>query len=203
MRTFLLGLLLGLLILPVTAWCWLRFGHPPVAVTDPPLPFERQIVHMPLHRRIHNEMPEQATMDASPVNLLLGAEVYRAQCASCHGLYGRPSPIGAHMFPRAPQLWAPHGHGVVGVSDDPAGHTFWLVQNGVRLSGMPSFSKTLNEAQMWQVSLLLANAAKPLPSNVVGLLQQPFAPDAAAARATPQQPAASPTQIPVQPLPNQ
>lgn len=174
MRGFLLGLLLGLIAVPLGFWCWLQWGNPPVAVADPALPFERALVHGPLHRRIAAQMPQHAAMAATPVNLLLGAEVYRAQCATCHGLYGRRSPLGSHMFPHAPQLWAPHGEGVVGVSDDPVGATYWKVQNGIRLSGMPAFSQVLNQAQIWQVSLLLAGAAKPLPPDVLHLLQQPF-----------------------------
>jgi thiosulfate dehydrogenase len=60
------------------------------------------------------------------------------------------------------------------VSDDPPGETFWKVDNGIRLSGMPSFHKVLNPTQEWQVSLLLANADKPLPPQVLYLLQQPL-----------------------------
>jgi mono/diheme cytochrome c family protein len=56
---------------------------------------------------------------------------------------------------------------VVGVSDDPVGETYWKVRNGIRLSGMPAFNNLLNETQMWQVSVLLANADKPLPANVI------------------------------------
>lgn len=179
MRAFLLGLLIGLVALPIGIWCWLNWGHPPVAVADPPVYFEKSLVHIPLHRRIDAEMPQHAAMAATPVNLLLGAEVYRAQCAVCHGLYGRKAPIGAQMFPHAPQLWAPHGDGVVGVSDDPVGETFWKVQNGIRLSGMPAFNLVLNQTQMWQVSLLLAGADRPLPPDVLDLLKQPLAGTAA------------------------
>jgi thiosulfate dehydrogenase len=202
-RGFLLGLLLGLLILPVAAWSWLRFGHPPVAVADAPLPFERQIVHIPMHRRIAAEMPHQPGMDASPTNLLLGAEVYRQDCASCHGLYGIPSDFGGHMYPRAPQLWKPHRNGVVGVSDDPAGETYWKVKNGIRLSGMPAFDKVLNDAQMWQVTVLLAGAGKPLPSNVLQLLQKPLMENTDNTQSAPAPVASSPTVIPTQPLPNE
>ncbi len=175
MRGFILGLLLGLLVLPVGAAAWLRYGHPPVAVTDPQLPFEEQIVSVPLHARINREMPAKAAMDPSPANLLLGAQVYKAQCANCHGQYNRPSIHAVNMFPHAPQLWAPHGHGVVGVSDDPPGETYWKVKNGIRLSGMPAYAAVLNEAQMWQVSLLMANADKPLPDEVMKVLKQPLA----------------------------
>jgi thiosulfate dehydrogenase len=49
------------------------------------------------------------------------------------------------------------------VSDDPVGETYWKVANGIRLTGMPSYKNILTDTQMWQVSLLLANADKPLP----------------------------------------
>lgn len=210
MLKFLLGLLFGLLLLPAVAWGWLRYGHPPVAVTDPRLPFEQQIVNVPLHARIHSEMPAHAAMVASPANLLLGAQVYREQCATCHGGYGYPSELGPHMFPYAPQLWAPHEHGVVGVSDDPAGETYWKVKNGIRLSGMPAYAAVLNEAQMWQVSLLLANADKPLPADVLAAVKQPVGGSSRLGRVEPMEPmepgaakASRGTEIPVQPLPPQ
>lgn len=78
------------------------------------------------------------------------------------------------MYPQAPQLWKPEGNGVVGVSDDPPGETFWKIDNGIRLSGMPSYRKVLIATQEWQVALLLANADKPLPPAVISLLQQPL-----------------------------
>ncbi len=177
MRGFILGLIIGLLALPVSAYIYLRYGKPPVAVTDPSLPFEKQIVHVPLNARIDREDPGPSPVGVSDTNLLLGAQVYREQCAACHGLYGRDSAYAAHMFPRAPQLWHPHGHGVVGVSDDPPGETFWKVKNGIRLSGMPAYSAILSPTQMWQVSILLANADKAQPAAVLDLLKQPLIPE--------------------------
>jgi len=172
---FLFGLILGLLILPLCAWIYFQVGHPPVAVADKPFPFERQIVREPLHARIDAEMPKSAPIDASEANLAAGAQIYREQCAACHGLSGHPSDFGSHMYPHAPQLWARHSHGdVVGVSDDPAGETEWKVANGIRLTGMPSFEKILNPTQIWQVSLLLKQAAGPLPPGVVKIVQQPL-----------------------------
>jgi mono/diheme cytochrome c family protein len=131
-------------------------------------------VKIPLHARIDKEMPASAPIEASVTNLTAGAQIYREQCASCHGLYGRPSGFAGHMYPRAPQLWAPHGDGVVGVSDDPVGETYWKVANGIRLSGMPSFDKVLNQTQMWQVSLLVKNAGSPMPADVTKLIQAPL-----------------------------
>ena len=56
------------------------------------------------------------------------------------------------------------------MSDDPAGETYWKVSNGIRLTGMPSYNKVLSPIQMWQVSLLLANADKGLPDPVKAIL---------------------------------
>jgi mono/diheme cytochrome c family protein len=109
---------------------------------------------------------------------MLGAHVYSEKCAVCHGYHGKPSVFGAHMFPPAPPLWEKHhDSAAVGVSDDPPGETFWKVANGIRLTGMPSFKGLLTETEMWQVSLLLANADKPLPPEALNLLSgEPPAP---------------------------
>lgn len=173
---FLLGLIVGLLLFPLAFCGYFYLANLPVAVTDDSLPFERAIVHRALDARIDREAPKKSPMEPSPTNLLIGAQVYRDSCAGCHGYYGQTAPIANHLFPRAPQLWAPHGNGVVGVSDDPVGETYWKVRNGIRLSGMPAFNNLLNETQMWQVSVLLANADKPIPADVLNTVKPPAAP---------------------------
>ncbi len=188
MRGFLIGLILGLVMIPALVFVYFRYGHPPVAATDPPLPLESNIVQVPLDARIEREYPQKPGLEASPANLEIGAHIYRQQCASCHGLYGLPSAYGATMFPQAPQLWKPHRDGVVGVSDDPPGVTYWKVKNGIRLSGMPAFGHILNDTQMWQVSQLLASADKPLPSAALDLMKKPLDLD----------PTSAPTGIPAQ-----
>jgi len=175
MRQFVIGLVIGLLVLPIGATIYLRFGNPPVAVADPPFPFEKQIVHVPLHARIRRDMPKSVPLPTTPDNLTAGAQVYRQNCAECHGLNGQNSDIAPHMYPRAPQLWHAHGpRSIVGVSDDPPGETYWKVANGIRLTGMPSFDQILSSTQMWQVSILLANADKPLPQSAMDILAKPL-----------------------------
>jgi mono/diheme cytochrome c family protein len=143
----------------------------PVAVNDPPLPQERLITGVPLEARIDREMVKNPPLQPDETNLVAGAHTYSDKCAVCHGFHGKASPFGAHMFPSAPPLWEKHRHGdVVGVSDDPPGETYWKVANGIRLSGMPAYKDLLSESEMWQVSLLLANADKPLPPAAVAIL---------------------------------
>ena len=163
---------MGAILAPVVVVAWLCFGRVPVAVVDPPLPQEQLLTAVPLHARIQRELVRTVPIPADGNNLAAGAEVYRDQCAGCHGFHGKPSSFGAHMFPRAPQLWEQHRNSsAVGVSDDPPGATYWRVANGIRLTGMPSYKDVLTETGMWQVTMLLANADKPLPPAALDILR--------------------------------
>ena len=171
MGRFLLGIILGVVLLPVALLGWLWLGKPPVAVADAPLPREKQLTGLALHARISRELVKTPPIQADEDNLMLGAHVYSEKCAVCHGVHGKPSVYGARMFPAAPPLWEKQSaSAVVGVSDDLPGETYWKVANGIRLTGMPAFKGLLTETEMWQVSLLLANADKPLPPEAVDLL---------------------------------
>jgi hypothetical protein len=162
---------MGIVLVPLVLLSWFRFGKPPVAVGDRPLPMESSITSVPLHARINREMIKNSPVEVNEDTLMAGARIYRDQCASCHGFHGKPSTFGAHMFPPAPPLWEKHGNSdVVGVSDDPVGETFWKVANGIRLTGMPAYKLSLTETRMWQVSQLLANADKPLPPGVLDIV---------------------------------
>ncbi len=164
-------LVIGILVVPLCAWVYLNYGHPPVAVADPSFPMEAQIVHKPLNKRIDAEAPKSSPVAINEATLTDGANVYMKECAFCHGVPGTPSRIGPEMYPDAPPLWVKHHNGaVVGVSDDPVGETYWKVKNGIRLTGMPSYVKVLSDEQMWEVSSLLSVADKPLPVTVQQIL---------------------------------
>jgi mono/diheme cytochrome c family protein len=82
------------------------------------------------------------------------------------------------MFPDATLMFKGKG-----VTDDPPQVSYWKVKNGIRLTGMPTFKGILDETQMWQLALLVANADK-LPDSAKKFLM-PEPPAAAAAPATP------------------
>jgi mono/diheme cytochrome c family protein len=165
-----LGFFLGIVAVIAGVFLYMRFGSLPVAVADKALPFEQQIVSVPMHARIDKEM-KAAPFGTSEDVFEGGAKVYHEQCAGCHGTPGHDEPFAKTIFPDAPQLWKKHPRGgVVGVSDDEVGETYWKVAHGIRLSGMPSYNKVLTDTEMWQVSLLLKNADKELPDPVMKIL---------------------------------
>lgn len=190
MGRFVSGLIIGIVLVPLGVFAWFHWGNPPVAVADHPLPFEKQITSVPLHARIDREMVKAPPVQPTDDNLIAGAQIYSDNCAFCHGYQGKASEFGSHMFPGAPQLWRKHPRGdVVGVSDDPPGETYWKVANGIRLTGMPSFDHVLSNEQMWQVTLLLANANKPLPPAAATMVSPPTSDSTPAAPPAPATPA--------------
>lgn len=170
MRGWLCGVVCGLLALPLIGYCYLRLGFAPVATSAPPLPLERYVTRMALNARLDKELPKSEPVAATEMNFLAGAMTYRESCAVCHGLPGQPqSAIAKGMFPPPPHLFEGHG-----VTDDPAGETYWKAKNGIRLTGMPGFEKSLTDEQIWQVSEMLAKADK-LPESVLAVLKAPQA----------------------------
>ena len=45
------------------------------------------------------------------------------------------------------------------MGNDPVGQNYWIVANGIRLTGMPGYRQSLSEQQLWQVSQYLSNRA--------------------------------------------
>jgi mono/diheme cytochrome c family protein len=168
LKTFLIGLIIGLILVPLCVYVYFVTGSAPVATAAPEMPFEKMLAHGALSAHIAKEMPKSVPVPADETNFAAGAQVYRENCAVCHGLPGgTPTAVARGMYPKPPKLLEG-----TGVTDDEPGETYWKVSNGIRLSGMPGFSESLSQTQMWQVSLLLAHADK-LPDSVKTALYRP------------------------------
>ena len=175
MGKFVLGLIIGIIIVPLSVYLYFLTGMAPVATTAPPMPFEKMFARMALHARMEKEVPKTVPIQADESNFMAGAQVYKENCAVCHGLPdGKQTDISKGMFPDPPKLMQGKG-----VTDDPPAESYWKIAGGIRMTGMPGFQKTLSNTQMWQVSLLVANANK-LPQAVKdSLAAGPVAPPTA------------------------
>ena len=168
MKTFVFGVIVGVILVPLCVYFYFVSGSAPAATSAAPMPFETMLAHKALNARIAKEMPASVPIPADETNLVAGAQVYRHHCAMCHGLPGQPEGgFAKGMFPHPPKLMDG-----MGVTDDEPGETYWKVANGIRLTGMPSFNQSLSDTEMWQVSLFAANANK-LPPAAKDVLSAP------------------------------
>src|SRR4051794_2755116 len=99
MGRFLLGLVIGIILVPLGVFAYFKYGNVPVAVNDPPFPDEKLITAGPLNARIDREMVKNPPIQPDEQNFAAGAHIYADQCATCHGTPGKPSVIGSHEFP--------------------------------------------------------------------------------------------------------
>jgi thiosulfate dehydrogenase len=160
LKALIVGVILGAALVLGGVWLYFTSGRAPVAVTDPPIPFEKKLAQASLHAHLDKQPRSEPAVPADEKNLLAGAEVYKQNCAVCHALPGlAPSAISEGEYPKPPELFKG-----TGVTDDAPWETYWKASNGIRLTGMPGFKGRLTEVQLWQVSQLLANADKISPA---------------------------------------
>src|SRR5579864_8750126 len=199
MVKFILGVVIGAILVPLAVVAYLVSGYAPAATADAPMPFESRIAGMALQARFKKEAPVRDLSGMSTPDLLAGAEIYKKDCVMCHGLPDQKPEIADNMFPPAPQeMKPPQGRGGQRGPQGGPGRAqtapraprpngdFWRIKNGIRLTGMPSFQNILSEDQIWQVTGLIANLRRLPPEVQAALKSEP-----AAAAAMPAPPAAA------------
>jgi mono/diheme cytochrome c family protein len=135
------------------------FGFIPANADAKPPALEKWIARKSLRAAVARQAPKGANPVAlTDANLAAGIKLYAADCAVCHGASdGKASHVAAGLYQRAPQL-AKHG-----VEDDEPGENYWKIYHGIRMTGMPGFSKTLTETEIWTLALFLNNMDKLTP----------------------------------------
>ena len=89
------------------------------------------------------ENPIRSTAD----NLRDGEDEYDAHCAFCHGLdCGARNRAGGDFYPPIPRL----SKGVTFLSD---GQFYFILTNGIRMTGMPGFGTRTSSDELWKIIL--------------------------------------------------
>ena len=188
-------------LLIVTGVLFVYSGTYDVAAVHPDSPLVARLVHTVSDRSIAahlDEVTAPAALD-TPENAAAGAKLYGETCVVCHGAPGlKPSGIAQGLNPAPPDLFR------AGRDPDPK-EDFWFISNGVKMTGMPGFSKSLGADQIWSLvaflktapgmsaadfaaktGVALAAAPAPAPAPAAGAsAAAASAPPAAAAQPTP------------------
>ncbi len=79
-----------------------------------------------------------------------GAKNYDAMCAQCHlSPVKQPTELSQGLYPEPPVF-----HENIHASHDPKS-MFWIIKNGIKLTGMPAWGDFHTEQQMWQMVAFL------------------------------------------------
>ncbi|QYJ24298.1 c-type cytochrome [Achromobacter sp. ES-001] len=81
----------------------------------------------------------------SPQRIRRGDALYRAHCAQCHGGPGQgPEPYALGLNPPPPPL-------VTSARERPAAEVFWIIRQGIKMTGMPAWQYRMTDEQIWDV----------------------------------------------------
>jgi len=160
MLKFLLGFAVAVFVLLTASFCYVRFGFVDPRA-DLPVSWLESKVAMPsldaaVARRAQAALnPLRPTED----NLIAGMKTYQRNCAGCHGdTQHSHTAFGDAFYPRVPQF-------AEEAPDLSENQNFYIIQHGVRLSGMPAWKQALDDQDIWQVTTFLSHMDK-LPPQV-------------------------------------
>lgn len=144
-----------------TTWLWMvailvliavcagfAFSRASLSALDEPGQLETKLATEAKHIMVGHEAAKMHAIEPpySDAGASTGAIVFSVECAACHGKDGRtPTHIGQSMYPRVPDLGSPEIQKWSNIE------LFWIVQHGIRLSGMPGFEKFNTEEQSWHL----------------------------------------------------
>ncbi|HJU05301.1 MAG TPA: cytochrome c [Nitrospiraceae bacterium] len=81
-----------------------------------------------------------------PQRIEAGLRSYHAMCKTCHSAPGRqPSTIQQGLNPKPPKL---DSERVQNRRDE---ELYWVIKNGIRMTGMPAFGKTHQDEALWSI----------------------------------------------------
>jgi mono/diheme cytochrome c family protein len=97
------------------------------------------------NRKVKNPLPDNAQVLAD------GKEAFSHYCVACHGNDGQNTgvPFADHISPPIPSLASPS---VQQYSD---GQLKWILDYGIRPSGMPGSKGTLSDDELWSIVVFL------------------------------------------------
>ena len=91
--------------------------------------------------KMTNPLPETSEVVSQ------GQEVFLGSCAQCHGADARgDTSVGRSMYPPAMDLTSAH------VQHWNDAELFWIIQNGVRLTGMPAWKSSISDNDTWKLA---------------------------------------------------
>ena len=142
---FWLGWLTGMVSAGVVAFVVPYTGLVNMAATGKPNFLDRA-GHEALDSALRWHAPSAHNPSTAAAATRQGFDVYQTECVTCHGAPDvAPNDFVKAMLPPPPRLW----------SDDtqqmPDGELFWIVKNGVRMTGMPAFGPQHDDRTIWEI----------------------------------------------------
>jgi mono/diheme cytochrome c family protein len=116
-----------------------------VAAIVPDSGLKRVVLHLTMRRSVQAHAGAGFQETWSDEQIRDGFEDYNAMCIICHAAPGKERSSISHGMNPQPPLLADAAKNWSG------GETFWIVKNGIKMTGMPAFGLTHSDDQIWNI----------------------------------------------------
>jgi len=146
MRNFLLGVLLGALLLLLCGVAYLRLGFAEVRADLAPAAWEMWLMKPAVHASVRRRAPAMPNPVApTEENLIAGGKLFINGCSGCHGRAASAEDISSALFPPIPQF---HKEG----TSYTEAQIFWIAKHGIRRTGMFANGKWNSDQELWTMA---------------------------------------------------
>jgi mono/diheme cytochrome c family protein len=149
MKTFMLGFVAALVVLPASAVAYFRLGLAETSSDANPPAWETFVMQSAVRASVRRsaagiQAPPQENADEAVVD---GGKLYLNGCAGCHGTPGKPGEDHS-SYPRVPQL--PQ----VGTRYSQP-EMYWIIKHGIRNTAMSAYGSFYSEKELWALTSFL------------------------------------------------
>lgn len=161
MKTVVVTLLAGLAVLILAGLLFIFSGVYDVAATSEEGGLIHWVLETTRERSVHRaaeSLEIQVPRLDDPGMIRSGLVRYHALCATCHGAPGvNISATGQGLNPYPPELAGETG-------EEPL-ELFWVVKNGIKMTGMPAYGVSLSDEEIWEVVAFLRRMPELSPAE--------------------------------------
>ena len=108
---------------------------------------------------------KEVTVPPRPLSPKEGFPDFNEMCVNCHGAPGiLPGEVGKGLNPRPPDL-------AIAAKELSLSELFWIIKNGIKMTGMPAFGPTHTEERLWSITAFVKRLPA-LPASDYAELKQ-------------------------------
>src|SRR5262249_30548705 len=160
---FFSGVICGVVLTAAVPALAIYSGMLSMGASEKPSELEKKVGTMAWETSAEKLGPKIANPFSNKAEALkVGFDHYKENCFICHAAPGiKSSEIAQGMNPAPPML--------DDLADLTDGQLFWVVKNGIRMTGMPAFGPTHQDDEIWKIVAFLRHVPKLTPEEKASL----------------------------------
>lgn len=152
MKNIILGAVMALALVLLASFVFMFSGFYNLSATIPHMRATESAIHMMKEKSIKANSNNIEVPDLNNKSLILsGFKGYDEMCVTCHAAPGKSASVIADgLYPKPPEL------------DDKEileewnnKELFWIIKNGIKLTGMPAYGPTHSDDDLWSIVAFL------------------------------------------------